>query len=189
MDKMPGIISIAIEWSKIGVERCKHTFVVDARERKSLAGIFGLLELRKLVVEVEIKRGAAGKKIFNVGGSLQALAVQECVLCLGLISTDIRENFSGKFMPEAQSEVKEDVFIHTDPDHPEIYSGALLEIGKLVQDQLSLAIEPYPRHKQPGQVCQCGLKGHADNDPLGSARRPFAKLDNLLNIEKKNENS
>ena len=189
MCKMSGILSISIEWSEIGNDKCERTVSLGACERDALARIFGLLELRKLVVEVEVRRDAPGNLIFNLEGILQALVVQECVLCLGVVTTDIRERLSAKFAPEVQSRLKEDIFIHTEPDHPEVYSGALLEIGKLVQDQLSLAIEPYPRHDQFGEGKRCGLKRHVENEPIGPNRRPFAILDNLLNMRGKDENN
>ena len=141
------------------------------------------------IVEVEITRDTPGNLIFNLEGILQASVVQECVLCLGFVTTNIRESLSARFAPQDQSRLKEDEFMHTDPDHPEVYSGALLEIGKLVQDQLSLAIEPYPRHNQFGEGKRCGLKRHVENEPIGPNRRAFANLDNLLNMRGKNENS
>ena len=189
MCKTSGIISISIAWSEIGNDKCKRTFVLDACERDALAGIVGLLELKKMVVEVEVRRGVSGKSPFNLEGFLQASVVQECVVCLGLVTTNIREGFSAIFAPEAHSPMKEDVFIHTDPDYPETYSGALLEVGKLVQDQLSLAIEPYPRHEQSGQGKRCDLKRHVGDEPSGPNLRPFANLDNLLNMGEKDENS
>lgn len=189
MCKMSGILSISIEWSEIGNDKRERTFALGAHERDALARIFGLLELRELVVEVEVRRDAPGSPIFNLEGTLQALVVQECVLCLGFVTTNIREALSAKFVPEIESWMKEDVFIHTDPDQPETYSGPLLEIGKFVQDQLSLAIEPYPRHARSEQGKQCGLKGHVGNKPVGPNRRPFANLYNLLTIREKNENS
>ena len=182
-------LSISIDWLEIGNDQCERTFVVNARERDALAGSFGLLELSKLVVEVEVRRGGPDNPIFNLEGILQASVVQECVLCLGFVTTNIREDLSAKFIPEARIRMKKDVFNHTDPDHPEIYSGSLLEIGKLVQDQLSLAIEPYPRHDQFGEGKRCGLKRHVENEPMRPNHRPFANLDNLLNMGEKDENS
>ena len=189
MCKMSEILSISIEWSEIGNDKCEWTFALGARERDALAKSLGLSELRKLLVDVDVRRDAPGDPIFNLEGILQASVVQECVLCLGFVTTAIREGFSAKFAPEVQSWLKEDVFIHTDPDHPEVYSGALLEIGKLVQDQLSLAIEPYPRHDQSGEGERCGLKRHVENEPMRPNHRAFANLDNLLNMGGKDENS
>ena len=65
MRKMSGSLSISVEWSKIGDDKCERTFALGARERDALARIFGLLELRKLVVEVEVRREDPGNLIFR----------------------------------------------------------------------------------------------------------------------------
>ena len=100
MCNMSGILSISIEWSEIGNDKCERSFAVGACERDALARNFGLLELQKLVVEVEVRRGGPDNPIFNLEGILQASVVQECVLCLGFVTTNIREDLSAKFIPE-----------------------------------------------------------------------------------------
>ncbi|GIS65815.1 MAG: hypothetical protein CM1200mP4_1630 [Rhodospirillaceae bacterium] len=71
---------------------------------------------------------------------------------MGLISSSLKENVGAKFVPTDLQVNREDIFTYLDEDHPEIYSDGVLEVGKLVQDQLSLSIRPIPNMSKANVV-------------------------------------
>ena len=93
-----------------------------------------------MVADVNVLRSSRDADAFILKGSFKASFVQECVVCMGPISGSLQEAVGAKFVPTGLQVNREDIFTHLDEDDPEVYSGDLLEIGKLVQDQLSLSI-------------------------------------------------
>lgn len=187
MTKACADILIEVECSEIGTGECRRTFVLTTHERDALARNIGLVKLTSLVVEIGLKRDPGQEPVFILEGYFMASVMQECAVCLGVISVDIREDLYSQFVPEASLNVKEDIFTHSDPDHPETYSNDCLDLGKLVQDQLSLAIEPYPRHEQDSKDHQCIMIVDETNASVGLGSSPFRNLGNLLNKKKKND--
>ena len=182
MDENLKMKSICIELAEIGNEGCKRKIQWDLRARRTLADFLDLVKLSKLEADVNIVKTSGDPKIFVLKGDFRASFVQECVVCMGPISVSLKENVSAKFVPTRRELNREDIFTHLDEDDPEVYSGDLLEIGKLVQDQLSLSIETYPRHKRS----ECApLGGGANSTGVSSRNLPFAGLRKLLNRSKK----
>lgn len=172
---------MAFEVSEIGITGCNRKLIVASPERDVLAIKLGVNKLTNLVVDIDLRRDPARAEVFYLKGRFWASVIQECVICLGLVRVDIEEDFEAQFVPDTLSKIKEDVFSHTDPDHPETYSNDFLEFGKLVQDQLSLAIESYPRHELARESDQCIMiedKNHSSDE---LSWFPFKNLDKLLN--------
>ena len=184
MSEVCGDISMVVECSEIGIAKYKRTFVVASAARKTLAGNLTLNKLTSLIVEIELQRDPARSELFELKGGVSASILQDCVVCLAPVRVDIREDLYAQFMPEALLNIKEDIFTHEDPDHPETYSNDLLELGKLVQDQLSVAIDPYPRHEQAcGDGQHIMVEGDGDSSE-GLGWFPFRNLGKLLNKKK-----
>lgn len=148
--------------------------VADAEERRRLAGRFDLLALDRLVARLEVTRGASGIPI-RVRGRLRASVVQSCVVSLEPVASEIDEPIEAEYGP-ASSEGPEEV-VHLDqPDPPEPLEGDSLELGELVAQHLSVALDPYPR-KEGAEPPEWGNPGDAE----GSAGRdnPFSVLASL----------
>ena len=117
--------------------------VADAEERRRLAERFDLLSLDRLVAHLEVTRGASGIPI-RVCGRLQASVVQSCVVSLEPVASKIDEPVEVEYAP-ASAEGPEEM-VHLDqPDPPEPLEGDTLELGELVAQHLSVALDPYPR--------------------------------------------
>jgi uncharacterized metal-binding protein YceD (DUF177 family) len=117
----------------------------DAEERQRLADRFGLVSLDRLVAHLEVTRGASGIPI-RVRGRLQASVVQSCVVSLEPVASEIDEPVEAEYGP-APAEGPEEVIQLDQPDPPEPLEGDSLELGELVAQHLSVALDPYPRKR------------------------------------------
>jgi uncharacterized metal-binding protein YceD (DUF177 family) len=117
--------------------------VADPEERRRLAERFDLLALDRLVAQLTVTRGASGIPI-RIRGRLQASVVQRCVVSLDPVASEIDEPIEVEYAPAAADGTEE--VIHLDqPDPPEPLEGESIELGELVAQHLSVAIDPYPR--------------------------------------------
>jgi uncharacterized metal-binding protein YceD (DUF177 family) len=134
----------------------------SAEERAALAGRFELLDLPALSAEVSVRPGMGG--VWTVSGRLRADVVQACVVSLEPVPQAIDETFELRFA--AGAEVNSD-----DPDAPEPLEGDTLDVGAIVADHLSLALDPFPR--APGATYEPAA------EPADAKPNPFAALEQL----------
>ena len=175
--------SFCISIVEIGSKGWKRELQWDSVARRTLADFLNLVELTELVADVNVLKSSRDANVFILKGNIKASFVQECVVCMGPLSGSLREAMGAKFVPSGLQVNREDIFTPLDEDHPEIYWDGMLEVGKLVQDQLSLSVGSYPKHEQN----QCGrvVVGGAYSE-VSSKSSPFADLSKLLNKKKKN---
>jgi uncharacterized metal-binding protein YceD (DUF177 family) len=119
------------------------TLEATAEERRRLAERFGLLSLDRLTAALTVTRGASGIPV-RVRGRLHASVVQECVVSLEPIPSEIDELIEVEFAPAAEDGAEE-VFHLDQPEPPEPLEGDSLDLGELVAQHLSVALDPYPR--------------------------------------------
>ena len=168
---------------EIGSKGWKRELRWNSIARRTLADFLNLAELTELVADVNVLKSSRDASVFILKGNFKASFVQECVVCMGSISSSLTEDVGAKFVPTGLQINREDIFTYLDEDHPEIYSDGMLEVGKLVQDQLSLSVPSYPKHEQD----QCGRVAVGGTySELSSKNSPFADLSKLLNEKKKN---
>ncbi len=70
--------------------------------------------------------------------------VQRCVVTLDPVASEIREPVEAEYGP-ASDEGPEEVVHFDQPEPPEPMEGDSLELGELVAQHLSVALDPYPR--------------------------------------------
>jgi uncharacterized metal-binding protein YceD (DUF177 family) len=99
----------------------------------------------------------------RLDASFEANVVQECVVTLDPVPNDVAESFT-LFYGEAPEGAGEDGIV-------EPLQGETIDIGEAVAQQLSLALDPYPR--APGAALDLKLAGGAGADG------PFAALAKL----------
>lgn len=104
-------------------------------ERKALAARFDLLSMSRLEARLRVVwRGHA----LHVVGNLRAEVVQSCVVTLAPIDSRLEEPLELAFTRETPGET-------VGLDDAEPLTGDVLDIGELVAEELSLALDPYPR--------------------------------------------
>jgi uncharacterized metal-binding protein YceD (DUF177 family) len=133
-----------------------RTFVVDtlpedglpfemtaaADERSALAMRFDLIALDELHASGTVCPGEVRGWVV-VEGRLQANVRQVCVVTTEPVSAVVNSEFRRIFAPEG-SEPPE---VELDPlaEEPEPLIGNRLDLGEIVAEELSLALDPYPR--------------------------------------------
>ncbi len=111
-------------------------------ERLALARRMGILSIAMLTCRFDLHE-MAGETV-QAKGFLRARVTQTCVVTLEPFESDLREDFSVRFVP-AGTESEEIDF----EDDDEIgYEGSQLDLGEAASEQLALALDPFPR--RPG---------------------------------------
>ncbi len=158
-----------------------------AEERAALAKRLGLLGLDRLTATVRLRR-KAGSQTILVTGRLVADVVQSCVVTLEPVPARVEEPLRLSYTLAAARRQRDDAvpeMVVVEPegdDPPDPVGPAGIELGEAVVQQLSLALDPYPR--APGAaldrrdwVADGGAEEGEDEGPFGvlKALRPEAK--------------
>jgi Large ribosomal RNA subunit accumulation protein YceD len=113
-----------------------------AAERDALARRFDLLALERLEAEVRLERLAGG--LLRLSAALKAEVVQACVVTLEPLPDSIDEPFTVLYRAGAEAG-DSTVVLSGAAELVEPLTGDILDIGEAVAQQLSLALDPYPR--------------------------------------------
>jgi uncharacterized metal-binding protein YceD (DUF177 family) len=131
--------SRAVEVSRLGAGGADHDIIADERERAGLARRFGLLALDRLEARVALRRVAGG--MIRLEGALLADVVQESVVTLDPVASRIEEEFSLLY----GSADDDPAALDPEAEIVEPLKHGRIDLGEAVAQQLSLAIDPYPR--------------------------------------------
>ncbi len=148
------------------------TITADDQERAALARRFGLVDIAALGAEVRLRPTPIGD--LDVRLALRAAVAQRCVVTLEPVDETVEEMFLLRFSRDGDPEDEDwDV---GDPDDPlvEAWPGAELDVGELVAQHLSLALNPYPR--VPGATLPKGTPADGGVPENGEKPSPFARL-------------
>jgi uncharacterized metal-binding protein YceD (DUF177 family) len=171
---------IAPEFSRLvrlGLEPREVTLEATEAERAALAARFSILGIGALRATLRLQPEPGGST--RVRGRLTADVEQSCVVTLDPVTQRVDVPVDLRILEEGE------VPADDDPDSPdEIESaGGQVDLGEAVAEQLSLALDPYPR--TPGaQVPELDPPEpdapEARPEPEPPARpNPFAKLAKL----------
>ena len=119
-----------------------HDVRATPAERTALAERFGLLALDHLEAEVRLERLAGG--LLRLSAALKADVVQACVITLEPVRDSIDEPFTVLYRAGADAG-ETAVVLNGTAELVEPLPGDILDIGEAVAQQLSLALDPYPR--------------------------------------------
>jgi uncharacterized metal-binding protein YceD (DUF177 family) len=144
--------------------------VPDEATRQAIAQEAGLVALPRLVATFDLARRGADS--LRVDGRVTATVIQNCVVTLEPIESEIDEPVELFFRPQPanQAETGEEVesshpFEGEEP--PETLVNGMVDLGTIATEFLNLGIDPYPRKE--GAVFDAPPAG----DP---ASHPFAAL-------------
>lgn len=119
-------------------------------ESAALAARFDLISLSGLTAKLRLRRVRG--EFIKVTGELEADVVQRCVVTLEPVPAHVKEEFSALYapdhlIPKEDEEAESDHFqyLGAEEDFPEPMPGGRIDIGELVAQNLSLALDPYPR--------------------------------------------
>lgn len=171
------------------------SFAAGDDERKALAKRFDLLSLDSLEADVVATRFVSeGRKHKAVSGvrlrvKFSADVIQSCVVTLEPVAAHIAQGFEVDYLPEGAEQLNTEfldgeaveigdgeVIVDVDEiDPPEVLRGDEIDVGEVIAENLSLALDPYPR--AVGAEVEADQAGAGDEEI--SADNPFAVLKEL----------
>lgn len=161
---------------RIGTRTIVVEIDADAEARAALAERFGLLDLASFTAKAGVRRRRDTGWI-ELRGQLKASVVQACVVSLEPVSSEVEAEIDELFddNPVDDNPAGDAVEIDLDPlaEDPEPLDGGALDVGEVIAQTLSLAIDPYPR--APG----ADLETLSETGEVGretSEDSPFAAL-------------
>ncbi|MEM7444830.1 MAG: DUF177 domain-containing protein [Pseudomonadota bacterium] len=151
-------------------------------EREAIADRLGLEGVGDLTADIRIER-PPDNVLIRVRGEVKATVRQICIATLEPFDSDIAESFETSFT-SASTRKASDIDVVVDPvgdDEPEPVMGGRIDLGELVIQYLSLALDPHPRNPDVGaQAFAEGIgEGDGSEDRGGKAGddNPFAVLE------------
>ena len=117
--------------------------MTTAAEREALAARYGIVTLDALQAQLTVRSDVAGEIV--VEGHLQADVVQECVVTLEPVDETIATSFDQRYTLTSTKPVADLMIGPEDSEPPEPLIGDSIDLGELVAEFLSLALNPYPR--------------------------------------------
>ena len=180
-----------LPWSHIiqadhaGTDIKNVTIEPDEKQREALAEHFDILAIDNLKADLTFKREQGGL-IIHVTGHFSADIQQTCVVTLDPIHSHIEEDFEAWYgdleqavsftKPKQQKDALRqhgETPIVPEKDDPEPIEDGKLDLGDIVMQFVSLAIDPFPQKD--------GVElGEGDvpevKEPAPERKNPFAKL-------------
>ncbi len=135
-----------VDLTKISKTGRDYRLEADAAARKRIAERLRVPSVEALAGEIHI---AATRKAVFVRGSVRGRLTRECVVSLEEMPETVDDRFEVEFVRCADdAPVEED---NAENWHePEAHRGVVFDIGELLVQQFSLALDPFPR--KPGAV-------------------------------------
>ncbi len=180
------------EWSHfLSIEDVPHdglTLQINAPEnvQDDLIRRLGVAALKSLQADIQVRPQAGG--VYHVSGTFRAEMTQDCVVTGDPVESTLEEPVEGWFIDHDASvmsfaKARQDqeagkghaeIEILDESEDPEAVIGGKIDLGELVVQHLSLAINPYP-HKEGAQYTYTD-EGGAGQSPPESRKNPFEAL-------------
>lgn len=170
--------SLLVALRAIGEDGLAGRFEASPKERAALAETFELDRLDLFEGQYELTPKRNGK--IAMDAAFTARLVQQCVVSLEPVETEVAERFAVEFVPEAEGGLPQVLDLAPDGILAEPYAGGLIDVGAVLAQQLSLAIDPYPR-KADAKLDWAGENDTRDGDTGEGAepQGPFSALARL----------
>jgi len=130
----------AVDVPRAAGRQSTHAIAANDHERAALAARFALLSLDRLEAEVQLEGLEGG--LVRLTASLKAEVVQSCVATLEPVPSRIAETFTLLY---GAAENGPDIVLDGEAETIEPLDGGKIDIGEAVAQQLSLALDPFPR--------------------------------------------
>ena len=151
--------------SRLPKEPSVYRLQAKPAERVALAARFGLISLERLEAEVTLRPAPGG--MIRLDATLEADVVQACVVTLDPVEAKVVDTFALLYGDVSE---EDEILLGDDELVTEPLENDVIDLGEAVAQQLSLALDPYPR--SPAAVAL--EEGPQDSDEV--QRSPFAGL-------------
>lgn len=128
-----------IDVARLSAGEAVYDIEATEGERTALAARFGLVSLERLTAHVVLRRVGGG--MVRLTASLSADPVQTDVVTLDPLPAHIEDDFALLF-GDADDD---DAALDPDAEPVEPLQNGRIDLGEAVAQQLSLALDPYPR--------------------------------------------
>lgn len=133
--------SVEIKLESIGEDPREIDLEAKQEEKFALAQRFGLVSVDSFEAHLTLTWLKTGR-ILSVTGQISAAVTQSCVVTLDPVPATIAEEVDIVFARESA-----DTGDVIDPNEVELLEGETLDLGEISAEELSLALDPYPRHR------------------------------------------
>lgn len=174
------VFSRKIEAHSIGARGAERQIEAAPAERIALAGLLDLLALDRLAATLSLRRLSSG--IIEVKGRLEADVVQQCVVTLEPVLAQVADSFKLTYGEVDLGPGAADLEIdYEEADPPEPIVDGAIDLGAIVAEHLSLALDPYPR-KPDATIGEEFKPESSENveEAQPATRKPFSGLDKLI---------
>lgn len=179
-----------IEAEKIGTTPLKMKISPGVEQKKRLAKRMGLVELKSLEADLVMSRDAGSKNVIFISGHIAASVTQNSVISGKPVKSEIEDSFEAWYADADQaisfakakqerlaSEGHIDMPFLDESEDPEPVVEGNIDLGELVAQYLSLAINPYPRAE--GEAYEFSAEDKKATE--GVYENPFAALKDWKN--------
>jgi len=167
-----------VSTARLGAKPAIYRLVANEAERAALAMRFDLLSLDRFEATVTLKR-EPGDAI-RLDGEIAADLVQACVVTTEPVPAQVTDRFTLIYRPDIDEETADQMALDNPEDEIiEPLIGDSIDIGEAVAQQLSVAMDPYPRSvgAQSSAAVIKAAGGEEDEADAPMARRnPFDAL-------------
>lgn len=158
-----------------GRKATRFDLAADEATLAAIAGTLGIVSVSALRFRGELRPN--GRSDWELHADLSASVVQECVVTLAPVTTEISETVTRRYLSDMTEPEGDEVEIP--PDESAEPLPGTLDIGEVMIEALALALPAYPRadgvDAGDAQFAGPGLSPMTDED-----MRPFAGLADLL---------
>jgi|HubBroStandDraft_1064217.scaffolds.fasta_scaffold00055_47 hypothetical protein len=132
-----------VSTSRLSAAGATYRIAARAEERAALARRFGLVSLDRLEAEVRLHRVAAE---IRLEADLSADLVQSCVVTMEPVPAALGETFALRYRAGIDEDEADRLALeHPEDEIIEPLIAESIDIGEAVAQQLSVAMDPYPR--------------------------------------------
>jgi uncharacterized metal-binding protein YceD (DUF177 family) len=160
-----------VDLARMGDSTTRLEIEANESERAALARRFGIPSIDALKARLELRRVSGGAAV-KLTGQLSANVTQACVVTLQPVAQHVEESFEIVYS-DAVTDEQSAIGAVNDIAWPEPLPQGPLDVGEAVAEQLSLALDPYPR--APGVALDSQWTGEEES------AKPFAALNKLRN--------
>lgn len=129
---------------RLGGPTVTESLEASPAEREAVARRLDILAVDRLTAQVTVK--SVGHQLFRVQGRWQAEVQQACVVTLEPVAQSLDGEFEASYEADAAPGDESDVVIDPEAADPaEILPEEGIDLGELVVQELSVALDPYPR--------------------------------------------
>ena len=155
---------------RLGPEARKISLEANETEREALARRFDILGIGALSATLRLQPEPGGS--VRARGTLRAQVEQACVVTLEPVLQRIEAPLDLRILEEGEAPGDDDP---ESPDEIESHGG-LVDLGEAVAEQLSLALDPYPRAEGAELPPIDAPESPEEDEPAASRRpNPFGK--------------